>query len=68
MHLNVIFFYWTNKSKDLTTFFQGSRLRLILKYHSTTMAAITVQPADKASFAYSCMQKRPMGQYNGKCH
>ena len=29
-------------------------------------SVITVEPASKASFVHSCMQRRLMGQYNGK--
>ena len=30
------------------------------------IAVITVEPADKISFVYNCMQTRLRGQYNGK--
>ena len=30
------------------------------------IAVITAEPAGKASFVYSCMQMKLMGQYNGK--
>ena len=30
------------------------------------IAVITVEPADKISFVYNCMQTRVKGQYNGK--
>ena len=30
------------------------------------IAVITVEPADKISFVYNCMQARLRGQYNGK--
>jgi len=30
------------------------------------IAVITVEPADKISFVYNCMQSRLRGQYNGK--
>ena len=33
---------------------------------ATTIAVITVEPADKISFVYNCMQPRLRGQYNGK--
>ena len=37
-------------------------------YHHETVviAVITVEPADKISFVYNCMQTRVKGQYNGK--
>ena len=31
-----------------------------------SIAVITVEPADKISFVYNCMQTRVKGQYNGK--
>ena len=31
-----------------------------------SIAVITVEPADKISFVYNCMQTRLRGQYNGK--
>ena len=33
---------------------------------SFEIAVITVEPADKTSFVYSCMQTRLKGQYNEK--
>ena len=34
--------------------------------HLTAIAVIAVAPTSKASFVYSCMQTRLMGQFNGK--
>ena len=39
----------------------GKRLR-----EEGEIAVITVEPADKSSFVYNCMQTRLRGQYNGK--
>ena len=36
------------------------------KVAGDTIAVITVEPADKISFVYNCMQTRLRGQYNGK--
>ena len=33
---------------------------------TVAIAVITVEPADKTSFVYSCIQTRLRGQYNGK--
>ena len=33
---------------------------------TVSIAVITVEPADKTSFVYSCIQTRLRGQYNGK--
>ena len=33
---------------------------------TVAIAVITVEPADKTSFVYSCIQTRLTGQYNGK--
>ena len=40
----------------------------ILKFnvHCSTIAVITVEPADKISFVCNCMQTRLRGQYNRK--
>ena len=39
---------------------------IIYKASSSSIAVITIEPADKSCFVYNCMKTRLRGQYNGK--
>ena len=54
-----------DESKLLTTFITPFGC-FCFNHLPFEIAVITVEPADKISFVYNCMQTRLRGQYNGK--
>ena len=50
---------------DTSSSFKIKVVKITAITYRILMAVITVDPADKTSFVYSCMQTRLMGQYNG---
>ena len=52
--------------KGLVVAYSKFLLYHVLKTKAELIPVITVEPADKISFVYNCMQTRLRGQYNGK--
>ena len=56
-------FYWLKQTPFLMWLAELTTLLFVIR---PSIAVITVEPAEKISFVYNCMQTRLRGQYNGK--
>ena len=59
-------FLFTNERQPNCWQHETDSTMTLLPVFDLTIAVITVEPADKISFVYNCMQTRLRGQYNGK--